>query len=183
MIPLTQKTNNDPNETVFRNKALEGSPKMVKTPKVETIHKHITNSEKDEKEQEEQYDHQRFFLLISQIAQNNCQNEQQPDTNNEFSIHNIEEDNNEVINNKNDINNFITESMMGDNLTKETMEKSIGDPLSESICRIVKEKKDNIKIKQSVVKEMRGQKCNQSQIDLTMGKINEIIEYTKKNKI
>ena len=71
--------------------------------------------------------------------------------------------------------------MMGDNLTKETMEKSIGDPLS--ICRIVKEKKDNIKIKQSVVKEMRGQKCNQSQIDLTMGKINEIIEYTKKNKI
>ena len=69
--------------------------------------------------------------------------------------------------------------MMGDHLTKETMEKSIGDPL----CRIVKEKKDNIKIKQSVVKEMRGQKCNQSQIDLTMGKINEIIEYTKKNKI
>ena len=183
MIPLTQKTNNDPNEKVFGNKALEGSPKMVKTPKVEIIHKHITNSEKDEKEQEEQYDHQRFFLLISQIAQNNCQNEQQPDTNNEFSIHNIEEDNNEVINNKNDINNFITESMMGDNLTKETMEKSIGDPLSESICRIVKEKKDNIKIKQSVVKEMRGQKCNQSQIDLTMGKINEIIEYTKKNKI
>ena len=150
MIPLTQKTNNDPNEKVFLDKALEGSPKMVKTPKVETIHKHITNSEKDEKEQEEQYDHQRFFLLISQIAQNNCQNEQQPDTNNEFSIHNIEEDNNEVINNTNDINNFITESMMGDNLTKETMEKSIGDPLSESICRIVKEKKDNIKIKQSV---------------------------------
>ena len=183
MIRLTQKTNNDPNEKVFQYKGLEASPKMVKIPKEEIIHKHITNSEKDEKEQEEQYDHQRFFLLISQISQNKCQNEQQPDTNNEFSIHNIEEDNNEVINNTNDINNFITDSMLGDHLIKEIMEKSIGAPLFESICKIVQEKKDIIKIKQSVLKEMIDQKCNKSQIDLTMGKINEIIEYNKKNKI
>ena len=185
--------------------------KFIKMPKVEIIQKQnsneITNNirnklevknEKEnpltlskEKEQEEMYNSQRSLMIISQISQNRAINNSHHE-NNKNRYAEDEENNFEIIENKNSINHIISDSMVTNieedqkslnikNIKLE-LEKSIGKSVFDNVQILLETEKDIDKSKKVIIKELISQKCSKSQIDLALEKIDEIMKYNKNIK-